>query len=306
MGGATFDSGHWASFSATKVRGKSTAAVFASRALKESLDPRKMKNMLRESCDDAVCPNSTAIIVALDETGSMGIIPDYMIRVGFPKLFEEIYNRKPVTDPHVMFMGVGDAEVDTTPIQVSQFEAGMRLADQLTDMFLEGGGGGNHYEGYTFPWYLAAMHTKIDCFDKRNKKGYLFTVGDEEPNPILYRADIERSLGIAPQTDLTAEQLLDMVSKQYHVFHVIVEEGSHARSYPDQTKKAWTNLLGEHVLRLADHTKLSEVIVSAIQVIEGTTVDSVVKSWSGDTSLVVAKAIGGLTTTQAATGVVRF
>lgn len=308
MGGASFDPGHWASYSSAKVRGKPTAAVFSSRMLKESLDPKLMKNMLRESCDDAVCPASHAIIVALDETGSMGMIPDYMIREGFPKLFEEIYARKPVTDPHIMFMGIGDAELDTTPIQVSQFESGMRLADQLTDMFLEGGGGGNHYEGYTMPWYVAAMHTKIDCFDKRGKKGYLFTVGDEEPNPVLYRNDIKRSLDLAPETDLTAKQLLDMASRMYHVFHVIVEQGSHARSYPDQVKKAWTNLLGERVLRLSDYTKLSEVIVSTIQRNEGATVDAVVKSWSGDTSLVVKRAIGGLTTTTAAGtgGVVRL
>jgi hypothetical protein len=308
MGGASFDPGHWAAYSTAKVAGKPTAKVFASRILKESLDPKKMKNMMRESCDDDVCPASTALIVALDETGSMGIIPDYMIRVGFPKLFQEIYDSKPITDPHIMFMGIGDAEIDTTPVQVSQFESGMRLADQLTDMFLEGGGGGNHYEGYTMPWYVAAMHTKIDCFDKRGKKGYLFTVGDEEPNPMLYRADIMRSLGVAPETDLSAQQLLDMASKMYHVFHVIVEEGSHARYHPDQVKKAWTALLGERVLRLADHTKLSEVIVSAIQVTEGATTDAVVKSWSGDTSLVVAKAIGGMAVAKAgsSTGVDRL
>jgi hypothetical protein len=306
MGGASFDPGHWASFSATKVSGKATSAVFTARGLKESLDPKKMKNMMRESCDDDVCPNSTGLIVGLDETGSMGIIPDYMVRTGFPKLFQEIYDRKPVTDPHIMFMGIGDAECDRSPMQISQFESGMRLADQLTDIYLEGNGGGNHYEGYTFPWYMAAMHTKLDCFDKRGKKGYLFTVGDEQPNPILYRKDILRVLGTAPETDLTARQLLDMVSKMYHVFHVVVEQGSHASHYLDITLREWRELLGEHTLCLADHTKLSEVIVSAIQVTEGTTVDTVVKSWTGDTSLVVAKAIGGLTKSSATSGVVRF
>lgn len=307
MGGASFDPGHWAAFSSAKVKGKATATVFASRTLKESLDPKLMKNMQRESCDDDVCPNSTAIIVALDETGSMGMIPDYMIRKGFPKLFEEIYSRKPVTDPHIMFMGIGDAEIDQVPVQVSQFESGMRLAEQLTDMYLEGNGGGNNHEGYTMPWYVAAMHTKIDCFEKRSKKGYLFTVGDEEPNPILFRRDVERSLGYAPQADLTAKQLLDMVSKTYHVFHVIVEEGNYAKRRGASVKQKWTELLGERALMLSDHTKLSEVIISAIEVVNGATIDSVVKSWSGDTSLVVAKAIGELTTANSnSTGVVRL
>lgn len=307
MGGPSFDPGHWAAFSASKVTGKATSTVFTARGLRESLDPKKMKNMLRESCDDATCPNSTAIIIGLDETGSMHIIPDYMVREGLPTLFQEIHNRKPVTDPHIMFMGVGDAEVDYSPIQISQFEAGMRIADQLTDLYLEGNGGGNNHEGYTFPWYVAAMHTKIDCFLKRSKKGYLFTVGDEEPNPILYKADIIRHLGVGPETDLTAEQLLDAVSRMYHVFHVIVEQGHYAQRHLDSVVSKWSNLLGERALRLSDYTKLSEIIVSAIQVTEGDTVDTVVKSWSGDTSLVVAKAIGGLTKAgSAATGVVRL
>jgi hypothetical protein len=307
MGGASFDPGHWASYSKAKVAGKPTAAVFTSRGLKESLDPKKMKNMLRESCDDDVCPESMPIIIGLDETGSMGMIPDYMIRTGFPKLFEEIYARKPIKHPHIMFMGIGDAEVDQVPVQVSQFESGMRLADQLIDMYLEGNGGGNNHEGYTMPWYVASMHTKIDCFDKRGKKGYLITVGDEEPNPILYRKDILRSLGVAPETDLTAKQLLDMASKMYHVFHVIVEQGSYAHSHPAQVKKAWTELLGERVLPLSDYTNLSEVIVSAIQRNEGASYDAVVKSWTGATSLVVARAIGSMITTPTGNGgVVRF
>jgi hypothetical protein len=306
MGGASFDPGHFASFTKAKVTGKTTSAVFTARGLKESLDPRKMKNMMRESCDDDVCPSSTALIAALDETGSMGFIPDYMVRTGFPKLFQEIYDRKPITNPQLMFMGIGDAECDRVPMQMSQFESGMRLADQLTDIFLEGNGGGNNYEGYTFAWYMAAMHTKIDCFEKRGKKGYLFTIGDEEPTPVLYRKDIERVTGIRPQTDFTAKQLLDMVSRMYHVFHVVVEEGSYARRARDQVLTKWRDLLGERTLCLADHTKLSEVMVSAIQVTEGTTVDTVVKSWSGDTSLVVAKAIGGLTKSTGNGGLVRL
>lgn len=88
---------------------------------------------------------------------------------------------------------------------------------------------------------------------------------------------------------------------------MIVEQGHFAMRHLDSVVSKWSNLLGQHALRLSDYTKLSEIIVSAIQVTEGDSVDKVVKSWSGDTSLVVAKAIGGLTTAGgAATGVVRL
>ena len=302
MGGASFDPGHWDTFTTTKVAGKPTAAVFKASSLKESLDPKLMKSMIVNPGDDAVCPNSTAIIIGLDETGSMGIIPDYTVRTGFPKLFEEIYKRKPVTDPHIMFMGIGDDQHDKHPMQISQFEAGMRLAEQLTDIYLEGNGGNNNCEGYTFPWYMAAMHTKIDCFDKRGKKGYLFTVGDEEPNPILRKRDIERvlfgvdeegkPLGCGPQTDLTARQLLDMVSRIYNVFHVIVEQGSYARYHMDKVTTKWQELLVSVRCGLRIHTKLSEVIVSAIQQCEGDSVATIVDSWKDPgTRAVVAHAL---------------
>jgi hypothetical protein len=177
----------------------------------------------------------------------------------------------------------------------------------LTDIYLEGNGGGNSYEGYTFAWYVAAMHTKIDCWEKRKKRGYLFTVGDELPTPILRADDIKRVLGTGPQADLSTTQLLDMVSRTYNVFHVVVEEGSFARGNPDRVVKAWQDVLGQRTLRLSDKSKLSEVIVSAIQTTEGDSVDSVVASWSDPgTKAVVAKAINGLTRTPTNADLVRF
>ncbi|HAO33838.1 MAG TPA: hypothetical protein DCQ84_12920, partial [Candidatus Competibacteraceae bacterium] len=68
----------------------------------------------------------------------------------------------------------------------------IRIARQLRRLWLEKGGGGNACESYTLPWYFAATHTAIDCFEKRGKKGYLFTVGDEEPPLELPGAAIAR------------------------------------------------------------------------------------------------------------------
>jgi hypothetical protein len=54
------------------------------------------------------------------------------------------------------------------------------------------------------------------------------------------------------------------------------------------------------VIGLKDHRKMSEVIISTIEVIEGRDKDAVAHSWSGDTSLVVREAIKGLTAAGAA------
>jgi hypothetical protein len=294
MGAGRFTPRDWDKFTATRTAGRSTSSIFG-HTLKATLDPKQIKNGLRESRDSSINPASTAIIVGLDVTGSMGMIADAIARDGLKTLFAEIYDRKPVSDPHVMFMGIGDALCDAAPLQVSQFEGDIRIADQLVDLWLEGGGGGNASESYTLPWYFAGMHTAIDCFQKRGKKGYLFTIGDEEPPEVLTRAELEKVLDARVQRDLSSTELLDLASRQYEVFHVIVEQGNHCRmgGLPSVLKK-WTALLGQRALRLNDYTKLPEVIVSAIQVNEGASPEAVADTWSGDTALVVRHAVAGL------------
>ncbi len=291
MGSARWDASDWIAYAATTT-GKTTDAVFTALGINADLNPFGIK--VRESRDSDHNPESTAIIVGLDVTGSMGMIADVLARQGLGTMVEEILARKPVSDPHIMCMGIGDVLCDQAPLQVTQFEADIRIAKQLEQLWLEKGGGGNNCESYTFPWYFAAMHTAIDCFEKRGKKGYLFTIGDEEPPSDLPGKAIAQFLGGQTQRNFSSKELLTLVSRMYHVFHIIVEEGSYALSHPREVRKQWTNLLGQRVIGLSDHTKLAEVIVSAIEVNEGRDRDQVVKSWSDQTALVVQRAVGGL------------
>lgn len=224
---------------------------------------------MRESRDSVDNPNSTPIIIAIDVTGSMGIIADVLAREGLGTLFKELLDRKPVTDPHLMFMAVGDANCDQAPLQVSQFEADNRIVEQLTQIYLEHGGGGNNFESYNFPWWFAANRTVHDSMIKRGKRGYLFTVGDEEAPKTLTKEQIKKFVGDEPETEQSPEEMLADVQRSYDVFHVIIEEGSHARSHGEQVKQSWRKLLGQHVISLADHKKISETIVSTIEIVEG-------------------------------------
>ncbi len=304
MGTARWDATDWSAYAASTTH-KTTDAVFAARAIDPELNPLGVA--LRESRDSELNPASTAIIVGLDVTGSMGMIADTLARQGLGTMVEEILARKPVSDPHILIAGIGDVLYDRAPLQVTQFEADIRIARQLEKLWLEKGGGGNACESYTLPWYFAALHTSIDCFEQRGKKGHLFTVGDEEPPADLPAAAIARFLGDRAARDFDSRELLTLVSRQYHVFHVIVEEGSHARHDPRGVRSRWTELLGQRVIGLSDHRKLAEVIVSAMEVNEGRDRDRVVKSWSGETAAVVRRAVGALQPTPPrSTGVVRF
>lgn len=298
MGSGRWDAGTYDTFRA-RTHNKRTEEIYQSSYLNSNLDPKGVK--YRESCDSADNPQSTPIIVALDVTGSMGMLADTIARQGLGVLFQSILDKKPVTDPHIMFMGVGDANCDRAPLQVSQFEADHRIIEQLTQLYLEHGGGGNTSESYHLPWYFAAFHTVHDAMKVRGKKGYLFTVGDEEtPGPLL-RSQVKQFIGDDIERDLSAEELLEMASRVYHVYHIIVEEGWFASHHDASVKGTWTRLMGQRAIPLEDHKKLAETIVSAIQVNEGISAAEAAEAWMDyDTRRVVGRAIRHLPSTRPA------
>lgn len=270
---------------------KTTSQIFTSQKLQMDLNPLNV--VMRESRDSDLNPNSNPIIVAVDVTGSMGIISEYLVKTGLGILFDEILTRKPIADPHLMVMAIGDAHTDRAPLQVSQFEADNTIVKWLEKIYLEGNGGGNRSESYHFPLYFAAKHTSVDSIEKRNKKGYLFTIGDEGVPPALTKDQIKRFIGDDSES-LTYEQLLAMASKMYNVYHIIIGQGSYASNSASEVKSSWQNVLGERAVWLDDYKCLSEVIVSIIQLNEGSDIDQVVSSWNGNTSLVVKSAVKDL------------
>lgn len=238
---------------------KSNAQLFSNNLNKE-MNPNGVK--IRESCDSKEHPNSLAIILALDTTGSMGSIPKTLIRDGLPGIMDGIINSG-IADPQVLFVGVGDHECDSVPLQVGQFESSDTLLDKwLTSLYLEGGGGGNAGESYLLAWYFAALHTKIDCFDKRGEKGFLFTIGDEPVLKELPSTAIKGIMGKDGCPDYDALELLDMARANYNVFHIHVKEGSNG-TY-QSVMDGWKQLMGNNLLIVDDHTKIPKLIADTI------------------------------------------
>lgn len=296
MGDARFNAGDWYNYSAS-VAAAPRAAIFTSSGLHDSLDPSKFK--FRESVDSDSNPKSTPIIIGCDETGSMGYLAEDIIKRGLGTVMKEIYERKPVTDPHILIAGIGDATSDRAPIQVTQFEAGVaEITKQVEKIYIEGNGGGNGGESYPILWYFAANKTKCDAITKRKRKGYLFTVGDECPIN-LSKSQIKEFFGDDVESDMSIKDLLVLVSKNWQVFHIIVQTSA---TEIQGAVKVWRDILGQRAILIPDKSKLAEVIVSTIQVIEGEDADKVADSWDGTTSVVVRNAIKNLDKASSATG----
>lgn len=300
MGRSTWKSNDWTAYASNTATLISTAKakgfddysarqqVFTATQIKDYLDPRKVT--LRESRDSEAHPSSTAIIIGLDVTGSMGIIAEKMATVELGKLVAGIIDRKPISDPHIMIMGIGDVTCDRAPLQVSQFETDISIAEQLKDLYLEGGGGGNSYESYDLPWIFAAKRTSIDCFEKRGKKGYLFTIGDElPPQRAISKQLLTEATNMESQGDISRVDSLAEAQRTYSVFHLIVEQGDYCRRAKDRVTKEWRDLLGKRAISLNDYRYLSEVILSVISVNEGADPEGVLSSWENTD---IKKAVG--------------
>ena len=163
MGHGRWSGADWRGWSARNTAGRSTAEIFTSRGLLPEFDPARIR--VRESRDGPDNAASTPIVLASDVTGSLGEVARILMQEKLGVLVSEILARRPVSDPHIMAMAVGDATCDQAPLQATQFEADIRLAEQMRSLFVEGGGGGNGGESYALPWLFCGTKTATDSFE---------------------------------------------------------------------------------------------------------------------------------------------
>jgi hypothetical protein len=266
MGGGTWTADSFASYSTSKGRsydattcslaGSYTSQeMYTQKYLNEKLDP---KNVLRECLDSEEHPNTIPVILALDVTGSMGdaaveVAKD--INIVMTRLFKE------VKDIEFMIMGIGDLSCDDAPIQISQFESDIRIAEQMDQVYFEYGGGGNLYESYTAAWYMGARHTKLDCLQKRGRKGIIITLGDEQLNPYLPKQALVKATGDTLQSDIETKDLFKEASEKFDIYHIDVDHRS--RRDPDITS-SWRKYLDENHYKSVELNAVTDTIVEMI------------------------------------------
>lgn len=261
MGGGTYSSvSRFARATSMGYDTKSASEIFQQRNINSAMNPFGVQ--VRESRDSEEHPNSIAIVIALDVTGSMGSVPHYLVKKGLPSIVDSII-KKGIADPQILFLGIGDHEYDNSPLQVGQFESSDELLDKwLTDVYLEGGGGGNGGESYMLAWYFAAYHTAIDCLEKRNQKGYLFTIGDEPVLENVPAHSLKALMGDGQYEDFPSAVLFDKAREKYNVHHIHIKEtGSGSRQ---KVIDGWHQMASDN-LHIADrHEHVSDIIAGIV------------------------------------------
>lgn len=284
MGRGSYTSSDWTKLkNSSKITATSTASqIFVSTKMEERFNPKFIH--VRESRDSEDHPNSTPVIIGLDVTGSMGYLSAEIAKNGLHETMMKIYSTHPIEDPQMLFAAIGDVE-DEAPLQVTQFESDIRIAEQLLDLWLESKGG-DFPEDYELLWYFAAKHVHTDAYDKHGKKGFLFTIGDSDCHPELTGISIKNIFDDKSYT-IKSTKLAEMAGEKFEVFHIHIT-GLFPQAPPQLHKCLPGRVLC--IPKSAVHV-LPEIIITIMQLVNGEDEDKVISQWSELVQPVVRNAV---------------
>jgi len=287
MGYGSYRSSDWSKLKASaKITDSSSVSqIFKNRSMEERFNPKFIE--MRESMDSEEHPNSTPVIIGLDTTGSMGYLSEEIAKNGLNETMLKIYATNPIEDPQLMFAAIGDV-TDRAPLQVTQFESDIRIAEQLFALWMEGNGG-DAPEDFELMWYFAAKHTRIDSFEKHGKKGFLFTIGDADVHEMVKGPYIEDIFKDASR-NYSSKNLYDMVSEKYQVFHIHLNDKG-------LIPANFSSIMGGRiaVLPKSSVNAIPETIITIMQLANGEDRETVLSQWSEVARPVVENAIKNMT-----------
>ena len=292
MGYGSYKATDWAKLKNSRgINQQSSAAdIFSRNSFQDKYDPRFIDK--RESCDSADSPNATPIIIGFDVTGSMGYLAAEIAKNSLNKTITYIYDKQPVTNPHVMCAAFVEPYAQGG-LQVTQFEADIRVVEQLLE--LKVGYGGNIYSYDSLVWYFAAQHTKIDSFDKHGRKGFIFCIGDEvcgaAQGENLSVKEIKDVFDDTVKTKLPLKEVYEMAAERYEIFHIVTGFRT------QKSMGTWEEFLPGRNARVEseDVAYLSEVITSIMQLVSGMDKDAVIAQWPEDVQGIVGTALSTIT-----------
>lgn len=255
-----------------------------------TLEPKGVK--FRESRDSVEHPESLAIAIFLDHTGSMSQVPE-IIQKNLPSLMGLLLKKGYVEHPQIMFSAVGDAISDHCPLQVGQFESNLEMETNLTNFVLEGNGGDGLHESYELAMYFMTNHTSMDCLEKRGKKGYFFFILDEPPYEKVKKNEVKEIIGDNIQSDIVTDDIARELKEKFEVFVLIPAGTNHFGNR--SIFQRWQSLFGPNVIQLQDPNLVSETIASLIGITEGKTDADIIETDLKDVG-VDSKTIKAVTT----------
>lgn len=272
MGGGYWDtSAYTAAAASRRARGQADFG-YTDSMRRTPRDQRRAADSLnafgakaREARDSAEHPNSTPIAVLFDVTGSMGQVP-LTLQKRLPDLLGLLTRGGYAQDPQILVGAIGDDQYDAVPLQIGQFESDNRIDEQLRDIYLESGGGGDKKEGYALAAHFLATRAQLDSLDKRGRKGYCFLIGDEANKPELFAESVRRFIGDDLDENIRLRDVYRRLEEKFHVYFIV----PNLTAYYDEAwlEDHWRGIVGERFLKLDDPDAVCDLIALTVGIME--------------------------------------
>lgn len=260
MGYGSYTASDWTKLKTSRqlTEKQNVEEVFVKKGCDPRFNPRHIGT--RECFDSEDHPHTTPIVVGLDVTGSMGYLAVKVAKEALNDLIMKLYSTDVIEDPALMCAAYGDGW-DSAPLQVTQFESDIRIAEQLLDLYFENRGNGQVVP--TCLWEFLSRHTNIDAINKRNEKGFIFTIGDSAK---IREDHVSETIATVVGDHIPAasvQSILRETQKKFHVFHIMIGG--------DQNEK----ILNGHkiVIDRSDIELLPEIILGTIAMQKGKTIE---------------------------------
>ena len=289
MGSGSFTTTSFKAYSTSRGRTVDAKGTVTSDSLQDFYTQTKIHKdlkpykVVRECCDSDEHPNTIPVIIGLDVTGSMGracVKTAQSLNTIITSLYDKF------DDIEFMIMGIGDLAYDHAPIQASQFESDVRIAEHLDKVYMEHGGGDNGFESYTAAWYFGLYHTKLDCW-KRGKKGIIITMGDEPLNPYLPRAPLSEVTGDNLEADVETKDLYELTKEKFDIYHIAIDDIDDCyQSYKTRVDTSFGDLLKENY-KISTLDELPSTIVKCIEnSVNGYSTENSVETTNNNSNLI--------------------
>lgn len=211
----------------------------------------------------STCKNP--LVYSFDVTGSMGTLP-LLICDKWPMVAGQIKIHNYLPDVAVSLSAIGDVTSDRGPLQVCNFVGIKDLDPQLKKIWLEGEGGGQHFESYEFMAYVYAR-----LYDMQNAvlPIFLFT-GDEGFREQLSGSELKKHFGGQHENTDASAVFTELKAKfMGNVF--LLHRYYSGYGLDAEIVAQWAKVLGkDHIIQLPDDTAIADVTLGILALVSGT------------------------------------
>jgi hypothetical protein len=211
-------------------------------------------------------------VIMADLTGSMRYVPKLLFEK-LPVLYDETnavlhgYGPKEMKeregqvpdDLEISVVGIGDAYVDSYPLQVTNFEKKSGLVNSINKIFPEGGGGGGLMESYELGLYFLLKHCEMSNVSEN--RPLCIIVGDEAFYDEVNRAQVESLIGDNLEQNLSTVKVIQELKKKFEVY-ILRPELTYGKDEYKKIEEKWKKVLDpQHVVKVEDPQRIVDDIV---------------------------------------------